>query len=177
MHLKSTSDCNQSTFIDDDWWVFVFFLNKTDHKYYHLPAKVLVNFYTAIIESIITSSIIVWFAAATGTRPSCRAGQPGLLPTPLTPDSICHSSSPWSSPSGPELHTTVTVCSLLQTVCWAVPPQSPTNNSFTIYFSSLCIYSDLYIFVSFSWLLTFIWHILQRLTFTVYLDFYCFYDL
>ncbi|KAK3523223.1 hypothetical protein QTP86_022942, partial [Hemibagrus guttatus] len=30
-----------------------------------LPVKMLVNFYTAIIESILTSSITVWFAAAT----------------------------------------------------------------------------------------------------------------
>ncbi|KAK3521564.1 hypothetical protein QTP70_013095 [Hemibagrus guttatus] len=34
-------------------------------KKFLLPAKVLVNFYTAIIESILTSSITVWFAAAT----------------------------------------------------------------------------------------------------------------
>ncbi|KAK3521260.1 hypothetical protein QTP70_001532 [Hemibagrus guttatus] len=32
---------------------------------YFLPVKMLVNFYTAIIESILTSSITVWFAAAT----------------------------------------------------------------------------------------------------------------
>ncbi|KAK3545430.1 hypothetical protein QTP70_007397 [Hemibagrus guttatus] len=30
-----------------------------------LPVKMLVNFYTAIIESVLTSSITVWFAAAT----------------------------------------------------------------------------------------------------------------
>ncbi|KAK3532897.1 hypothetical protein QTP70_002253 [Hemibagrus guttatus] len=30
-----------------------------------LPVKMLVNFYTAVIESILTSSITVWFAAAT----------------------------------------------------------------------------------------------------------------
>ncbi|KAK3516192.1 hypothetical protein QTP70_005691 [Hemibagrus guttatus] len=34
-------------------------------KKFLLPAKMLVNFYTAIIESILTSSITVWFAAAT----------------------------------------------------------------------------------------------------------------
>ncbi|KAK3535259.1 hypothetical protein QTP70_005947 [Hemibagrus guttatus] len=34
-------------------------------KTFLLPVKMLVNFYTAIIESILTSSITVWFAAAT----------------------------------------------------------------------------------------------------------------
>ncbi|KAK3565351.1 hypothetical protein QTP86_007132 [Hemibagrus guttatus] len=34
-------------------------------KKFLLPVKMLVNFYTAIIESIFTSSITVWFAAAT----------------------------------------------------------------------------------------------------------------
>ncbi|KAK3569190.1 hypothetical protein QTP86_026472, partial [Hemibagrus guttatus] len=34
-------------------------------KKFLLPMKMLVNFYTAIIESILTSSITVWFAAAT----------------------------------------------------------------------------------------------------------------
>ncbi|KAK3517059.1 hypothetical protein QTP86_019583, partial [Hemibagrus guttatus] len=34
-------------------------------KKFLLPVKMLVNFYTAIIESILTSSITVWFAAAT----------------------------------------------------------------------------------------------------------------
>ncbi|KAK3564744.1 hypothetical protein QTP86_024961, partial [Hemibagrus guttatus] len=34
-------------------------------KKFLLPVKMLVNFYTAIIESIHTSSITVWFAAAT----------------------------------------------------------------------------------------------------------------
>ncbi|KAK3520904.1 hypothetical protein QTP86_003763 [Hemibagrus guttatus] len=34
-------------------------------KRFLLPVKMLVNFYTAIIESILTSSIMVWFAAAT----------------------------------------------------------------------------------------------------------------
>ncbi|KAK3548937.1 hypothetical protein QTP70_021683 [Hemibagrus guttatus] len=34
-------------------------------KKFLLPAKMLVNFYTTIIESILTSSITVWFAAAT----------------------------------------------------------------------------------------------------------------
>ncbi|KAK3545591.1 hypothetical protein QTP70_008132 [Hemibagrus guttatus] len=34
-------------------------------KKFLLPVKMLVNFYTAIIESILTSSIKVWFAAAT----------------------------------------------------------------------------------------------------------------
>ncbi|KAK3513968.1 hypothetical protein QTP70_000169, partial [Hemibagrus guttatus] len=36
-------------------------------KKFLLPVKMLVNFYTAIIESILTSSITVWFAAATAT--------------------------------------------------------------------------------------------------------------
>lgn len=35
----------------------------TDWKFY-LPVEMLVNFYTAIIKSIPTSSITVWFAAA-----------------------------------------------------------------------------------------------------------------
>ncbi|KAK3520883.1 hypothetical protein QTP86_010611 [Hemibagrus guttatus] len=34
-------------------------------KKFLLPVKILVNFYTAIIESILTSTITVWFAAAT----------------------------------------------------------------------------------------------------------------
>ncbi|KAK3561509.1 hypothetical protein QTP86_006173 [Hemibagrus guttatus] len=34
-------------------------------KKFLLPVKMLVNFYTAIIKSIFTSSITVWFAAAT----------------------------------------------------------------------------------------------------------------
>ncbi|KAK3548591.1 hypothetical protein QTP70_014845 [Hemibagrus guttatus] len=34
-------------------------------KKFLLPVKMLVNFYTAIIESVLTSSITVWFAAAT----------------------------------------------------------------------------------------------------------------
>ncbi|KAK3534232.1 hypothetical protein QTP86_007031 [Hemibagrus guttatus] len=34
-------------------------------KKFLLPAKMLVNFYTAIIEPILTSSITVWFTAAT----------------------------------------------------------------------------------------------------------------
>ncbi|KAK3540282.1 hypothetical protein QTP70_029611, partial [Hemibagrus guttatus] len=34
-------------------------------KKFLLPVKMLVNFYTAIIESIITSSIMIWFSAAT----------------------------------------------------------------------------------------------------------------
>ncbi|MCI4394711.1 hypothetical protein PGIGA_G00171960 [Pangasianodon gigas] len=34
-------------------------------KKFHLLVKMMVNFYTAIIESILTSSITVWFAAAT----------------------------------------------------------------------------------------------------------------
>ncbi|KAK3532636.1 hypothetical protein QTP86_027367 [Hemibagrus guttatus] len=34
-------------------------------KTFLLPVKMLVNFYTAIIESVLTSSITVWFAAAT----------------------------------------------------------------------------------------------------------------
>uniref|UniRef100_A0A3B3I566 Reverse transcriptase domain-containing protein n=1 Tax=Oryzias latipes TaxID=8090 RepID=A0A3B3I566_ORYLA len=34
-------------------------------KKFNLPVKMLVNFYTAIIESTFTSSITVWFAAAT----------------------------------------------------------------------------------------------------------------
>ncbi|KAK3542945.1 hypothetical protein QTP70_007284 [Hemibagrus guttatus] len=34
-------------------------------KKFLLPVKILVNFYVAIIESILTSSIMVWFAAAT----------------------------------------------------------------------------------------------------------------
>ncbi|XP_078787170.1 uncharacterized protein LOC144983764 [Oryzias latipes] len=34
-------------------------------KKFHLPEKMLVDFYTAIIESTLTSSITVWFAAAT----------------------------------------------------------------------------------------------------------------
>ncbi|KAK3575314.1 hypothetical protein QTP86_024722, partial [Hemibagrus guttatus] len=34
-------------------------------KNFLLPVKMLVNFYTAIIKSILTSSITVWFAAAT----------------------------------------------------------------------------------------------------------------
>ncbi|KAK3519738.1 hypothetical protein QTP70_003710 [Hemibagrus guttatus] len=34
-------------------------------KKFLLPVKMLVNFYTATIESILTSSITVWFAAAT----------------------------------------------------------------------------------------------------------------
>uniref|UniRef100_A0AAV2JS25 Alkylated DNA repair protein AlkB homologue 8 N-terminal domain-containing protein n=1 Tax=Knipowitschia caucasica TaxID=637954 RepID=A0AAV2JS25_KNICA len=33
-----------------------------------LPAQMLVQFYTAIIESILTSSITVWFAGATGVH-------------------------------------------------------------------------------------------------------------
>ncbi|KAK3562861.1 hypothetical protein QTP86_010779 [Hemibagrus guttatus] len=42
-------------------------------KKFLLPVKMLVNFYTAIIESVLTSSITVWFAAAKkpGTRPNC----------------------------------------------------------------------------------------------------------
>ncbi|MEI4889744.1 alkylated DNA repair protein domain-containing protein, partial [Klebsiella pneumoniae] len=33
-------------------------------KKFHFPVKMLVNFYTVIIESILTSSITVWFAEA-----------------------------------------------------------------------------------------------------------------
>ncbi|KAK3530955.1 hypothetical protein QTP70_007257 [Hemibagrus guttatus] len=43
----------------------IYFLRQL--KKFLLPVKMLVNFYTAIIESILTSSITVWFAAATAT--------------------------------------------------------------------------------------------------------------
>ncbi|KAK3565199.1 hypothetical protein QTP86_001007 [Hemibagrus guttatus] len=41
----------------------IYFLRQL--KKFLLPVKMLVNFYTAIIKSILTSSITVWFAAAT----------------------------------------------------------------------------------------------------------------
>ncbi|KAK3545102.1 hypothetical protein QTP70_000576 [Hemibagrus guttatus] len=41
----------------------IYFLRQL--KKFLLPVKMLVNFYTAIIESILTFSITVWFAAAT----------------------------------------------------------------------------------------------------------------
>ncbi|KAK3537244.1 hypothetical protein QTP70_004664 [Hemibagrus guttatus] len=41
----------------------IYFLRQL--KKFLLPVKMLVNFYTAIIESVLTSSITVWFAAAT----------------------------------------------------------------------------------------------------------------
>ena len=34
-------------------------------KKFNMPQKVMVEFYTAVIESILTSSITVWFAAST----------------------------------------------------------------------------------------------------------------
>ncbi|KAK3526040.1 hypothetical protein QTP70_012767 [Hemibagrus guttatus] len=46
-------------------------------KKFLLPVKMLVNFYTAIIESILTSSITVWFAAATA-RDNCSVSSTQL---------------------------------------------------------------------------------------------------
>ncbi|KAK3538483.1 hypothetical protein QTP86_004650 [Hemibagrus guttatus] len=48
-------------------------------KKFLLPVKMLVNFYTAIIESILTSSITVWFAALQPeTRPNCNVSSTQL---------------------------------------------------------------------------------------------------
>ena len=41
----------------------MFFLRQL--RKFNMPRKVMVEFYTAIIESILTSSITVWFAAST----------------------------------------------------------------------------------------------------------------
>ena len=41
----------------------MFFLRQL--KRFNMPKKVMVEFYTAIIESILTSSITIWFAAST----------------------------------------------------------------------------------------------------------------
>ena len=41
----------------------MFFLRQL--KKFNMPQKVMVEFYTAIIESILTSSITIWFAAST----------------------------------------------------------------------------------------------------------------
>ncbi|KAK3550675.1 hypothetical protein QTP70_002406 [Hemibagrus guttatus] len=104
-------------------------------KKFLLPVKMLVNFYTAIIESILTSSITVWFAAATSrdkaklqcvihsaekvshlsksyTSPGPGDMQPRSQPTPLIPEMNSFSPSPLargSGPSGPGPHTTRTV--------------------------------------------------------------------
>ncbi|KAK3571021.1 hypothetical protein QTP86_000471 [Hemibagrus guttatus] len=110
-------------------------------KKFLLPVKMLVNFYTAIIESILTSSITVWFAAATArdkaklqrvihsaekvigcSLPSLQELyisrsldlQPRLQLTPLILETNSFNHSPLtrgSGPSGPGPHATRTVSS------------------------------------------------------------------
>ena len=46
----------------------IFFLRQL--KKFNLPKTMMVHFYTAIIESILTSSITVWYTAATATDKS-----------------------------------------------------------------------------------------------------------
>ncbi|XP_078802544.1 uncharacterized protein LOC144991976 [Oryzias latipes] len=53
-------------------------------KKFHLPEKMLVDFYTAIIESTLTSSITVWFAAATA-RDKAKLQRGDRLPPPVSP--------------------------------------------------------------------------------------------
>ncbi|KAK3534908.1 hypothetical protein QTP70_001993 [Hemibagrus guttatus] len=106
-------------------------------KKFLLSLKMLVNFYTAIIESILTSSITVWFAAATArdkaklqrvihsaekvigcslpslqelyvSRSRRRAAKIAADPSPLERG---------SGPSGPGPHATRTVSSPLQSAC------------------------------------------------------------
>ncbi|KAK3559032.1 hypothetical protein QTP86_000041 [Hemibagrus guttatus] len=108
-------------------------------KKFLLPVKMLVNFYTAIIESILTSSITVWFAAATArdkaklqrvihsaekvigcSLPSLQELQPRSQSTPLILEMNSFGPSPLergSGPSGPGPHATRTVSSPLQSAC------------------------------------------------------------
>ncbi|CAL9695886.1 unnamed protein product [Knipowitschia caucasica] len=102
-----------------------------------LPAQMLVQFYTAIIESILTSSITVWFAGATVrdkqrlqrivhsaafhrcrtcTSPDLEAGLVVSQPTPLTLHMDYSNHSPQAGdcgPSGLEPPATRTVSSPL----------------------------------------------------------------
>ncbi|KAK3520977.1 hypothetical protein QTP86_031267 [Hemibagrus guttatus] len=128
-------------------------------KKFLLPVKMLVNFYTAIIESVLTSSITVWFAAATArdkaklqrvihsaekvigcSLPSlqelyvsrsqrCAAK---IAADPLIPEMNSFGPSPLergSSPSGPGPHATRTVPSPLQPGCLTVVPAYGPNGS------------------------------------------------
>ncbi|KAK3551335.1 hypothetical protein QTP70_015013, partial [Hemibagrus guttatus] len=89
----------------------IYFLQQL--KKFLLPVKMLVNFYTAIIKSILTSSITVWFAAATArdkakmqhvihsaekvigcTSPGPGDVQPRSQPTPLIPEMNSFGPSP-----------------------------------------------------------------------------------
>ncbi|KAK3549596.1 hypothetical protein QTP86_005348 [Hemibagrus guttatus] len=113
-------------------------------KKFLFPVKMLVNFYTAIIESVLTSSITVLFAAATArdkaklqcvihsaekvigcslpslqelyvSRSRRRAAK--ITPTPLIPEMNSFGPSPLErgfGPSGPGPHATRTVSSSLQ---------------------------------------------------------------
>ncbi|KAK3568858.1 hypothetical protein QTP86_018498, partial [Hemibagrus guttatus] len=104
-------------------------------KKFLVPVKMLVNFYSAIIESVLTSSITVWFAAATArdkaklqrvihsaekvigcSLPSLQELQPRSRPTPLIPEMNSFGPSPLergSGPSEPGPHATRTVSSPL----------------------------------------------------------------
>ncbi|KAK3515720.1 hypothetical protein QTP70_030164 [Hemibagrus guttatus] len=98
-----------------------------------LPMKMLVNFYTAITESILTSSITVWFAAAKARDKAklqrvlqiCTSPGPGDVqarsqPTPLIPEMNSFGPSPLergSGPPGPGPHATRTVSFPLQSAC------------------------------------------------------------
>ena len=61
-------------------------------KKFHLPKTMMVHFYTAIIESILTSSITIWYAAATVKD---RSGLLRIISLPRG------SSAATSHPSGP----------------------------------------------------------------------------
>ncbi len=95
-------------------------------KKYNLPKTVMVHFYTAITESILTSSITIWYAAATAifallrrwlaeifhhsrtrTPPGSSNVQERLWPTCPTLDRKCLRHSPLAGgcgPSGPKPH-------------------------------------------------------------------------
>ena len=109
-------------------------------KKFNLPKTMMVHFYTAIIESILTSSFIIFYAAATAKEKSrlqhiIRTAEKVIgcnLPTlkvlhtsrtlrrvrsivcPLTLDTLCSSYSPpaeGSGPLGPKLHAIRTASS------------------------------------------------------------------
>ncbi len=125
-------------------------------KKINLPKTMMVYFYSAIIDSILTSSITIWYAAATSKDKSrlqriihsakkvigcnlpslqdlhaSRALKERLWPTPPTPDTNCFRHSPLAggcSPSGPKPHATRTVSSRLQLASSTGPPLTLTVN-------------------------------------------------
>ncbi|KAK3508089.1 hypothetical protein QTP70_013446 [Hemibagrus guttatus] len=79
-------------------------------KKFLLPVKMLVNFYTAIIESVLTSSITVWFSVATArdkaklqrVNHSAEKGQ-ATEPTPTGADTEAKASPPQKKSAMEEL--------------------------------------------------------------------------